>query len=535
MKKTLLIVLIFSMQLASAQNIGIGTNTPDSSALLELNSSSKGFLPPRMTTAQRNAIVNPAVGLQIYNTTTDCLEIFGKGKWHAMYCIPVDTTLITDIDGNSYPTVKICNQTWMAKNLDVARYRNGDIIPQVTDPTQWANLTTGAWCWYNNDSSNGAVYGRLYNWYAVNDPRGLAPEGWHVPSDGEWNQLVKCIDPNADTTCLNCIQSPIAGGKLKEVGTSHWMDPNIGASNDYQFTALPGGGRIINSNNDFYSKGEVISIWTSTSDNNCVKYREILNTESLISRSNGCLDNPSNNVKNNGLYVRCIKDAPAPSTLNNGLVAYYPFNGNANDESGNGNNGTVNGATLTTDRFGNSGKAYSFDGVNDYIASISNNLPLGNNARTISLWFYNDSTSSNSIETGCFISYGEINTSPNCGKLFDVFLVYGNNGCYINTHNYGNYISNVFMANKWNNVIIKYDGISLSNLNIFVNGQRMTDNFFNYCGLTQLNTTSTELLIGKSYNSYDSPHHYPFNGKIDDIRIYNRALTQEEISYLAGH
>src|SRR5580765_7574137 len=98
--------------------------------------------------------------------------------------------------------IKIGTQKWMSRNLDVTYYRNGDVIPHVTDPTKWQALTTGAWCWYNNDSANGAVYGKLYNWYAVNDPRGLVPAGWHIPSDAEWNTL---------STYLGIY----AGGKMK--------------------------------------------------------------------------------------------------------------------------------------------------------------------------------------------------------------------------------------------------------------------------------------------------------------------------------
>ncbi|RYY08664.1 MAG: hypothetical protein EOO04_39670, partial [Chitinophagaceae bacterium] len=96
-----------------------------------------------------------------------------------------------DIPGScSAPLVtKICDQVWTVKNLDVTTYRNGDPIPQVTDPNAWATARTGAWCYYDNDPSNGAIYGKLYNWYAVNDARGLAPAGWHVPSDAEWNTL----------------------------------------------------------------------------------------------------------------------------------------------------------------------------------------------------------------------------------------------------------------------------------------------------------------------------------------------------------
>ena len=85
--------------------------------------------------------------------------------------------------------VVIGAQKWKSKNLDVAFYRNGDAIPQVTDDAEWAALTTGAWCYYNNDSTLGKTYGKLYNWYAVNDPRGLAPRGWHIPSDAEWTTL----------------------------------------------------------------------------------------------------------------------------------------------------------------------------------------------------------------------------------------------------------------------------------------------------------------------------------------------------------
>jgi uncharacterized protein (TIGR02145 family) len=147
-----------------------------------------------------------------------------------------------DIDGNNYQTIQIGSQIWTQKNLNVSRYRNGDIIPQVTDPNQWKNLTTGAWCWYNNDSSLGSVYGKLYNWYALADPRGLAPAGWHVPSDAEWNTLSKFLDSNADTSCVECIQSSIVGGLLKD-SSPYWNFPNIYINNNINFNALPAGRR----------------------------------------------------------------------------------------------------------------------------------------------------------------------------------------------------------------------------------------------------------------------------------------------------
>ncbi len=301
MKHLSIVVLLFCSFHSFSQNVGIGTNTPHPSAKLEVSSNNSGFLPPRMTSIQRDSINNPAAGLQIFNTSSNCLQMFVLGKWQNVFCGTIDTTLLTDIDGHSYPTVKICNQTWTAKNLDVSRYRNGDIIPQVTDSTQWANLTTGAWCWYNNDSATyGSVYGRLYNWYAVNDPRGLAPLGWHVSSNSDWNSMIKCLDNSADTTCYECIQSTLMGGKLKDTGTRYWIAPNIGATNSSQFTALPGGFRNINTLL-FTVIGEYGEFWTSTPvDQSYAWPRVIHNSTTNISKNT--------RLKGNGFSVRLLKD-----------------------------------------------------------------------------------------------------------------------------------------------------------------------------------------------------------------------------------
>jgi uncharacterized protein (TIGR02145 family) len=232
-----LIGFVFSVMSGMAQNVGIGTSSPDNSALLELKSANSGFLPPRMTFAQRNAIVNPAQGLMVYCTDCDSSgqpQFFNGARWCNMLGGIATGLLVTDL-----PSVTIGNQIWSNKNLSVARYRNGDIIPQVTDPAQWANLTTGAWCWYRNDSvTYAATYGRLYNWYAVNDPRGLAPQGWRIPTESDWNRLVKFIDQGADTTCQSCNQSTIAGGALKSI--TGWNSPNTGATNSTGFAGLPG-------------------------------------------------------------------------------------------------------------------------------------------------------------------------------------------------------------------------------------------------------------------------------------------------------
>ena len=202
---------------------------------------------------------------------------------------------VTDIDGNVYQTVTICNQTWTKTNLNVSKYRNGDVIPQVTDATQWNNLTTGAWCYYNNDPSNGAIYGKLYNWYAVNDSRGLAPQGWHVPTNAEWTTL---------TTCLGGVAA--AGAKMKETGDSHWLSPNIDANNSSGFTALPGGSReyddLFTFEFTFTSIRANANWWSSSEYNNNAHYRYLNYVPGYV------ICDCSDGNKVNGYSVRCIKD-----------------------------------------------------------------------------------------------------------------------------------------------------------------------------------------------------------------------------------
>ena len=153
--------------------------------------------------------------------------------------------------------IQIGKQLWLTKNLDVDHYRNGDPIPQVTDSLQWLNLKTGAWCYYNNDSANGAIYGKLYNWYAVNDPRGLAPIGCHIPSFEEWFELRDSLGGDQ-----------LAGGKLKSTGTIEggdglWNSPNKNATNISGFSALPGSCRW-KFGGVFAALGNVGKWWSST-------------------------------------------------------------------------------------------------------------------------------------------------------------------------------------------------------------------------------------------------------------------------------
>ncbi|MGB2764839.1 MAG: fibrobacter succinogenes major paralogous domain-containing protein [Candidatus Aminicenantaceae bacterium] len=184
-------------------------------------------------------------------------------------------------------TIKIGKQEWMAENLNVKTFRNGDPIPKVKSPEKWEE-SKAAWCFYKNNSKNGKRYGPLYNWNAINDGRGLAPAGWHVPSNAEWQTLVNYLGGRA-----------VAGGKMKE--TVQWSSPNTGANNESGFSALPGGYR--RHDGSFELIGIYGWFWTST-------VRD-------YSRKNACywaLNYDSSQVYSgsfsirHGYSVRCVRD-----------------------------------------------------------------------------------------------------------------------------------------------------------------------------------------------------------------------------------
>lgn len=199
---------------------------------------------------------------------------------------PGKTWALYDRDGNGYDTVKIGTQFWLKQNLNTSHYKNGDPIPEITSQSLWDGLTTGAWCWYNNDSATyAATYGKLYNWYAVNDPRGLAPEGWHIPSESEWLLL------------RNTLGGPVvAGGFLKEAGTGHWLSPNTDATNSSRFTGLPGGYRV----GGFGALGISFCFWVSTTP------PAIRNAATFYNIAQASLLNSY--AKTDGYSVRCIKN-----------------------------------------------------------------------------------------------------------------------------------------------------------------------------------------------------------------------------------
>lgn len=203
--------------------------------------------------------------------------------------VDFDFIACTDGDGNHYPVVTIGTQTWMAENLKTTKYKNGTGIPNVTDSSTW-NLSTPAYCWYNNDSSTyGSVYGALYNFYAVYNTNGFCPTGWHVPTDTEWTILTDFLGGDG-----------VAGGSLKETGTAHWNSPNTGANNTSGFTALPGGYRSTY-NGYFGLIGDLGYWWSSSWVSSSAAYeRELYSVYGKVKRD-------SNGVSN-GFSVRCVKD-----------------------------------------------------------------------------------------------------------------------------------------------------------------------------------------------------------------------------------
>lgn len=202
--------------------------------------------------------------------------------------MPFTTLQVTDIDGNVYTTVTIGTQVWMVENLKVTSYNDSTPIANVTDNIAWINLTSGAYCWYNN---NGTIYknpyGALYNWFTVSTLK-LCPTGWHVPTDAEWTILTDYLGGSSE-----------AGGKLKETGTTHWNSPNNGATNETGFTALPGGYRHYDAT--FNNIGNVGHWWSLTMwDPSMVYGRGMDSGSSLVKRDFY--------FKVAGLSVRCLRD-----------------------------------------------------------------------------------------------------------------------------------------------------------------------------------------------------------------------------------
>ncbi|MDD2205607.1 MAG: fibrobacter succinogenes major paralogous domain-containing protein [Bacteroidales bacterium] len=208
----------------------------------------------------------------------------GDNKWVIIPGISEVQNGITDIDGNEYTTLQIGNQRWMTENLKVTQYNDGSTILHTA--SEWSGQTTGAWCYYNNDSDFDPNHGKLYNWHAVNSDK-LCPAGWHVPTVKEWTVLVEYLGGQA-----------VAGGKMKEVGLAHWFTPNAEATDESDFTALPSGYR--KEDGIFGYKGNY-SVWWSASSDTDYSWAQFLGNN-YGDAFQSIFD------KDYGFSVRCVED-----------------------------------------------------------------------------------------------------------------------------------------------------------------------------------------------------------------------------------
>jgi uncharacterized protein (TIGR02145 family) len=243
-------------------------------------------------------IVNGLTNGIAYTFTVIATNAMGSSVASSASNSVTPTAPITDNDGNVYHAVTIGTQVWLAENLKTTKYNDGTAIPNITDNSVWVALTTGAYCDHSNTPDNSNIYGRLYNWYVVdNNPatkvasnggKNVCPTGWHVPNDDEWTTLINSLGGES-----------IGGGKLKEIGLTRWLTPNIGATNETGFTALPAGSR--NEDGSCDGIGVLGDWWSSTEYSATIAGGRYVTYDDAVVLK----DEVS---KIDGISVRCVRD-----------------------------------------------------------------------------------------------------------------------------------------------------------------------------------------------------------------------------------
>ena len=299
--------------LGNAPSVSIGSTTYLTSVSAQLN----GFVNPNyfssvvifeygITSDYGNAIIalqSPITGSAYTSVSATLSNLVPGTSYH--FRIKAENSLgttysddftfktfetVSNIDGNIYETIVIGTQTWMTENLKTTKYNDGTPIPNIVDDATWASLTTGAYGDFGNLPSNSIIYGKLYNWYVVasSNPKNVCPVGWHVPSDIEWTTLTNWLGGES-----------VAGGKLKESGTAHWVNTSISVTNESGFSALPGGYRDYSGPS--FDIGDWGYWWSSTEYTTGQAWNRIMNSGYLsVLRSD--------NNRNIGYSVRCLKD-----------------------------------------------------------------------------------------------------------------------------------------------------------------------------------------------------------------------------------
>ena len=311
MKQTSAIFLTFFLTFTAITLFGqlsVTTNNsqPDNSAMLDVKSTTKGFLPPRMTTTEQNSIVSPVAGLIVFNTDTKSINVFSGNSWISLFPLNYNWKCgapFTDTrDGMVYGTIMIGMQCWMKDDLNYGTRIDGSL-------NQSNNGLGEKYC-YNNLESNCAIYGGLYQWDEVmnytsssnSNPsgrQGLCPDGWHIPSDAEWCQMECFLDGTVNCALYGWVGTD-AGGKMKDAGNQHWPSPNTGASNSSGFTGLPGGYRT--NAGGFANLLTTITYWSSKASSASHAWYSVLqNPSAQIGRDDSELTSL-------GFSARCVKD-----------------------------------------------------------------------------------------------------------------------------------------------------------------------------------------------------------------------------------
>ena len=301
-------VLLILPALTFAQGVAINTDNSeaDPSAMLDIKSSEKGLLVPRMTQPEIQAIANPANGLLVFSTSDDKLYTFlsSVSEWKELAFgsgiitppFSCGNSFTDTRDGKSYTTVQIGTQCWMAENLNIGVIVNGS-------SNQTNNSTIEKYC-YDNNTANCDEYGGLYQWDEMMDyittegTQGICPVGWHLPTDAEWCTLENYVDVGTVDCNATGLRGTDAGGNLKETGTAHWFTPNTGATNSSGFTALASGYRDMDGS--FYWLDYNAYYWASTENAaNALRHSLGYSSTQVIR---------SDDAKATGLNVRCIKN-----------------------------------------------------------------------------------------------------------------------------------------------------------------------------------------------------------------------------------
>jgi uncharacterized protein (TIGR02145 family) len=299
MKKISALLLSFLSFCASAQTLHNINKTSGivSNPIIEIDSIRIDANTNQMVVVTNNGNESHAL-VEITNVTFSEEQNSGAHSCGAagVHNSAISNGVLIDQDNIQYKTVVIGTQEWMAENLKTSIYRNGDPILNVSDNVQWSDLASGAWASYNNELLNECPHGKMYNWYAVADPRNICPTGWHVPTNEDWNQMIAFLDPQYNVNALGS-QSATAGGELKSLAV--FNSPNTGATNQSGFSALPGGNRDIFGL--FYSLNQDGFYWSATSiDTIFARYAFLVFDESNIYRYY------ANKIV--GMSVRCVKD-----------------------------------------------------------------------------------------------------------------------------------------------------------------------------------------------------------------------------------